>query len=704
MSTNCVIGSSVSSKSILKAVGTVFLVCFLALAIYGCIFVLYVKNVLLTEVDVSYEDMKMNLSSVVYYQDQETGEYVEYVTLESTENRTYIAYENIPTYFEHAVVAVEDKDFYKHHGVDWSRTVSAFFNMFLGMKNTYGGSTITQQLIKNVTGYDDDTVRRKITEIFRALEFEDEYDKWQIIEWYLNEVYFGHGQYGIVAASEYYFGKSVDELSLAEIACIVGITNNPSLYSPYSYPENNKKRQEIILDLMLEQGYINQEEHDEAVSQELVFVEDHSSGKDSISEETHYDYFVDALIEDVINDLMEIKSCSYDTAEHLLLTGGYKIYATVDPEIQSKIESVYSDLSKVPQSYNSKQLQSAVVVCDPYTGNIVGLCGGVGEKEGDRVLNRATQTLRPPGSSLKPLAVYAPAMEEGLITPNTKFEDAEDIKLKGTSWFPHNDDYSYSGVVTINTAICKSLNTVAAQVMDLLTPQKSYEFLTEKVGFKNLLEYRDGKSDIDYAPLALGQLTDGITVREMASAYTMFVNGGVWTESRTYTAIYDSDGELVYENVPETTQAISEAVAYWMTTMLSNATAYGTGTTARLSNMPTAGKTGTSSNSQDRWYCGYTPYYTCAVWSGYDTPSRLNVSGNPSAKLFNSVMTLIHEDLEYKNFTKPDDTHLDPVAGVSESEYTIRCIDVLGNVLKEEKVSGVSGKTYTVEALSLIHI
>lgn len=701
MSVQNTAGSSVSSRRVLHVIGTIFLICFLAAVIYGCIFILYVKTELMSEVGVSMDDLNMKLSSTVYYQDSETGEYLEYVTLESSEKRTWIDYENIPKYFEHAVVAIEDKRFYKHHGVDWFRTTTAFFNMFLGMKNTYGGSTITQQLIKNVTGYNDDTVRRKILEIFRAIEFEQKYDKWQIIEWYLNAVYFGHGQNGIVSAAEYYFGKTVDQLSLAEIACIVGITNNPSLYSPYSYPENNKNRQELILGEMLDQGYISQEEHNAAVAEELHFVESHSSGNDSMTAETHYDYFVDALIEDVIADLMEVKNLSYDMAETLLLTGGYKIYATVDKDIQTKIDDIYSDSSKVPQSRNSKLLQSAVVVIDPFTGNIVGLRGGVGVKEGDRVLNRATGTLRPPGSSLKPLAVYAPAMEAGLITPNTKFEDSADVKLNGTSWLPKNDDRQYHGVLTINEAVCQSINTIAAQVMDLLTPQKSYEFLTEKIGFKNLLEYRDGASDIDYAPLALGQLTDGITVREMASGYTMFVNGGVWTESRTYTAIYDSDDNLVYENKPETTQAISEKTAYWMTYMLQNATSYGTGTTARLRNMPTAGKTGTSSNTQDRWYCGYTPYYVAAVWSGYDTPSTLAVSGNPSAKLFNLVMTAIHEDLPRKDFNKPSDTSLPSVPGVSSVDYTVVGVDLFGKVLYTESFEGVVGKTYEVEVPSV---
>ena len=682
----------------LKVIGTFFLICVLAAIIYLCIFVIYVKNDLMREVGVSLDELKMNLSSTIYYQDAETGQYREYVTLEALERRTYVEYDDIPKDFEHAVVAVEDKRFYKHHGVDWLRTSSAFLNMFLGMKNTFGGSTITQQLVKNATGYNDDTVRRKIVEIFSALDFEKKYDKWQIIEWYLNLVYFGHGQNGIVAAADYYFGKEIGELNLAEIACIVGITNNPSLYSPYSYPENNKKRQEIILQLMLEQEYISQEQYEEAKNYELKFVESHTSGGGSISAETHYDYFVDALIEDVIADLMEVKNCSYDTAETLLLTGGYKIYSTVDPNVQNKIEAIYSDPNQVPQSRNSKTLQSATVVCDPETGNIVGLCGGVGVKEGDRILNRATGTLRPPGSSLKPLATYAPAIEYGLITPNTKFEDSESVRLKGTSWMPKNDDRSYHGIVTINQAVCQSLNTIAAQVMDLLTPQRSYEFLTQKVGFKNLLVDRDGKSDIDYAPLALGQLTDGITVREMASAYTIFPNGGIYTEARMYTAIYDSDDQLVYENKPVSQRAISEKTAYWVTYMLQNATAYGTGTTARLRNMPTAGKTGTSSKSQDRWYCGFTPYYVCAVWSGYDSPSTLSIKGggNPSAKLFNKVMTAIHEGLEYKKFDKPSDTHLSSIPGVNGVEYTVNCVDIYGNVLYSETLTGVSGKTYDV--------
>lgn len=689
-----------TGAKIFKVLGTLFLIGVISVAIYMCIFVMYVKNNLMDEVDVSYEDFFVSLSSVIYYNDPETGKPKELVTIESGETRKWIDYEDIPIDFEHAFVSIEDERFYKHNGVDWYRTAGAFVNMFLNMKNTFGGSTITQQLVKNVTEYNENTVRRKLVEIFRAMEFERKYDKWQIIQWYLNEIYFGHGQYGIVAASEYYFGKDVSELSLAEITSIVGITNNPSMYSPYLDKEENKERQELILGKMLELEYIDKATYDAAKAEELHFVPDHSSSDGSMSDGTHYSYFADAVIEDVIAGLMESKNVSYDVAERLLLTGGYKIYSTMNPDIQADIDAVYTDLSKAPSSKNSKKLQSAIVVVDPFTGNIVGMSGGLGQKEGDRVLNRATQTQRPPGSSFKPIATYGPAVEYGLITPGTLFEDTDSVKLTGTDWMPMNDDRKYNDIVDLRTAINKSLNTVAAQVMDMLTPQKSYEFLTQKLGITSLLEYRDGKSDIDYAPLALGQLTDGITVREMASAYTIFVNGGTWTEGRTYTAIYDSNDQLVYENIPETTQAVSEKTAYWITNMLSNAVSYGTGTTARLSDMPTAGKTGTSTNNQDRWFCGYTPYYVAAVWSGYDIPSRLSVTGssNPSAKLFNLVMTRIHEDLEYKSFTKPEDTYLKPVEGVKAVDYIIRCVDAFGNIIYEEPHSGVIEKVYTLEA------
>ncbi len=689
-------GSRNIAMLILKIIGTILLIGITTAIIFACIFTVYLKSNLTTELDISLDDFSVDLTTVLYNEDPATGEYVELVSLQTLENRIWLEQDEIPLDVQEAVIAIEDQRFYKHSGVDWFRTSGAFFNMFLSMRDTFGGSTITQQLIKNLTDDKEATVQRKVLEIFRALELEKQYDKDEIIQWYLNIVYFGHGQYGIGAAAKYYFDKEASELTVAEIASIVGITNNPSIYSPYVNPEKNKERQETILLEMYRQNYLTKDEYEAAVAQELQF----DRGELEASTTTQYSYFVDAVIEDVIADFMEIHDCSYDIAEQLLLTGGYKIYTTIDTNIQEKVDSVYEDLSQIPKTSGSRQqLQSAIVITDPYTGDIVALSGGVGEKAGNRVLNRATGTHRPPGSSIKPIAVYAPAMENGLISPETNFEDSAEVRLKGTSWMPKNDSHTYSGIITIRDAIRRSVNTVAAQVLDRLTPQKSYDFMTQKLGVTSLLEYKDGKSDIDYAPLSMGQLTYGITVREMAAAYTIFPNGGVCTGARTYSHIYDSDGELLFENKASNTRAVSEAVAYWMTNMLQGAVSGGTGTGARLPNMPAAGKTGTTSDNCDRWFCGFTPYYVAAVWTGYDLPEKIRVSGNPASNLFKKVMTLVHEDLEYKNFQKPENSYIKPVHNdIEQAGYIVRGVTESGEVLYEHSENWIAGREVTVTA------
>ncbi|MEL4106088.1 PBP1A family penicillin-binding protein [Oscillospiraceae bacterium WX1] len=678
----------------LRILGTLLLILVTTTLIFTCIFAVYVETNLSSQIGISMDDFKMNLSSTIYYEDKTTGTYQELVTLQSTEYRKWVDYDQIPAYAEKALVSIEDKRFYKHHGVDWYRTLGAFGNMFLSLRDgNFGGSSITQQLIKNLTNESEVTVQRKLLEIFRALQFEKQYSKQQIIEWYLNTVTFGGNRSGIGAAAEYYFGKEAKDLTLAECASIIGITNNPSMYNPYINEAANKERQENILNQMYEQGYITKAQRDEAISQKLVFK---NSGKANPSQVT-YTWFEDAVIEDVITDLMTLKDCSRRVAEDLLFTQGYKIYATIDPDIQAKVDSVYQDLSAIPKvSGSSQQIQSAIVIADPYTGDIVALEGGVGEKPGNRLFNLATQSRRPPGSSIKPLAVYAPAIENHLITPETRFEDSADVKLQGSSWMPKNDDLSYSGIITVREALRRSVNTVAAQIMDKLTPDKSFDFVTNKLGM-NL-----SPNDDAYAPLALGQLTYGVTVREMAAAYTMFDNGGVKTDLRTYSKLLDSNGNVVYENKPKTTVAISDVTAYWVTNMLQDAAANGTGHEANLGFMPTAGKTGTTTDKKDRWFAGYTPYYTAVVWTGFPTPATMYVSGNPSAQLFKKVMKLIHEDLPYKTFSKPGNTYLSPIPGVDPAvPYIVRGVTTDGQVLYENTKSGVKTRDVTETAAAV---
>ncbi|MBR7081197.1 MAG: PBP1A family penicillin-binding protein [Oscillospiraceae bacterium] len=685
-------------STVLKVIGTVILIGILTGAIFASIFVVYLKSNLTTDTDVTLEEFTVKQTSVIYCMNPDTGEYEEYCSLITSERRKWLDYKEIPIDFEHAVVAIEDKRFYTHHGVDWSRTASAFVHMFLSNSNTFGGSTLTQQLIKNVTLDDSATVQRKLSEIFRALELEKNYSKEEIIQWYLNLVYFGHGNYGIAAAADYYFGKTVNELSVAEIASIVGITNNPSLYSPYFNTDSNKDRQETILYEMFDQGYLSEAQYDAAVKEELVFVDhSHSSSSDSSSSGI-YSWFTEALIDDAINDLMEQKNCSLTIASNLLYNGGYQIYSTINPKIQAIVDEVYTDSSNFT-SGDREPLQSAIVITDPYTGDIVAMSGGVGEKTANLIRNRATDAKRPSGSSIKPLASYSPAMEYGYITPNTKIEDSEFVTLKGTSWMPKNDSLSYSdGLVTIRQAIIKSLNTVAAQLVDTLSPEVSYEFLTEKLHFTTLVP----EGDMAYAPLALGQFTNGVTVREMAAGYSIFDNGGQYVETRTYSKICDADGNVVLEKIPSTNPAISPAVAYWMTDMMEDAARYGTGYESQFSGMSIAGKTGTTTSKCDRWFAGFTPYYVGIVWTGYDYPTKISWSGNPATQIWQKIMSRVHEGLEDKGFPVPADTYLKPVPGVEEVPYTVKgvCSDMFGveTVLYEETLESIDGREVTITA------
>jgi len=629
---------------ILKVIGTIILILLSAGMLFSCIFAYYVKTCLTPNLGLSLDDYKLNESSTIWYENS-AREWQELITLSGEEDRIWVDYEDIPWYMEKALVAIEDKRFYDHKGVDWYRTSGAFVEMFATMRNNFGGSTITQQLIKNLTGNDEVTVQRKLTEIFGALELEKNYDKQEIIEWYLNAVYFGEGCYGVQTAAETYFGKDVSDLSLAECAAIVGITNLPTAYDPFYNEEANKERQETILREMYEQGFIDYYTYRAAVAEELVFTR--SPGQEYAQE--IYTYYEEVVIDDVIRDLMQLKDISYEAARRLLYTGGYQIYCSLDEDIQAQVDSVYQNLEAIPRTWNStKQLQSAIVIMDPYTGEIQALSGGVGQKTQNFPLNRATGTKRPPGSSFKPIASYGPAVELGYITPNTLVNDASYLHLSGTSWYPSNDGGGNFGIVSIYEALQYSLNTVAAQIVDKLTPQVCYDYLQNNLGVTSLVP-----DDASYAPMALGQLTNGITVREMAQAYCPFVNDGVFTYARTYTKVTDSDGNIIIDNVPRTQTAFSPNTAYVMTYMLKNATARGTGTEAYLGTMPVAGKTGTSTDYKDRWYVGCTPYYVAAVWTGYDQPERIYTSGNPAARLFKTIMRPIHEGLEYKDFTWP---------------------------------------------------
>ena len=635
--------SSGRAGNVLRILGTILLIGVVTGLIFVCIFAFYVKTCITPSLDLDLNDFTLKQSSIIYYKDS-NGDYQKLTTVQSSENRIWVDGDQIPQYMKDALVAIEDKRFYTHKGVDWFRTAHAALNMFTG-GSTFGGSTITQQLIKNLTQQDDITVQRKLLEIFQALDLEKNYDKDKILEYYLNTVYFGEGCYGVQTAAQTYFGKDAKDLSIAEAASIVGITNLPTYYDPFYSVENNKERQENVLREMYKQGYINKDEYEQAKSEELDFVR----GENEPSGSSPYTYYEEVVLSDVISDLAEAKGISRKAASQLVHNAGYEIYACIDPDIQAKVDAVYTNLDELPQSRNGTktQLQSGIVIIDQYTGEIKALSGGTGKKTISYGLNRATDTTRPPGSSIKPISVYGPAVEYGLISPSTLVLDADEthVQLAHTTWYPKNSPNTYDGVISILTALQKSKNTVAAQIMDKLTPTASLEFLRSRLGVTSLID-----ADADYAAMSLGEPHYGITVREMAQAYTALANDGTFTYARSYSMVKDRTGKIILDNQPKTIQAFSQETARTMTYMLNNAATYGTGSESRLSNMPVAGKTGTTTANRDRWFCGYTPHYTCAVWTGYDTPEYMSFSGNPATQIWQKVMSAVHEGLEYKDF------------------------------------------------------
>lgn len=588
----------------------------------------------------------LNLNSFIYAKESDSDEYTLYETIKGKENREWVDSDKIPDTLKNAVVAIEDERFYKHHGVDWVRTIGAVKGWLLG-GTQYGGSTITQQLIKNITADNDYSVKRKVNEIFRAFALEKEIDdKDRILVMYLNTIFLGYNSYGVQTAAMQYFDKDVSQLDLAESAVLAGLTNNPSIYDVYNHPEKVKERQETILAQMLDQKMISQEEYEAAVAEELNY-RPYEEYQQEIK--STYSYFTDEVIKDVINDLMTEKGYSRLVAENMVYSGGLNIYATIDTKVQNALDEVWANADNFPNTEKYGEIpQSAMVITDKQ-GNIVGIAGGRGEKTSSRGFSYASDARRQPGSSIKPLATYGPAMDAGIATPDTTVYDRALIQdEEGNPWPMNDGKYPTGRAMTVKEGMTRSLNTISAQLLKQLTPQKSYEFMTQQLGFK-LVDSRtneDGtvQSDIDLAPLALGALTDGVTVREMAGGFSTFINDGVYGGTRTYTKVTDSEGNTIMENTPNTDKGFTNVrTAYYMLDCLQNVTAHGTAYGIQLDGVETGGKTGTSTSNTDIWFCGITPKYSGAVWVGYEHNYRLDgLYGRNAANIWLAVMQKVH--------------------------------------------------------------
>ena len=708
---------------VFKTIGTLFatmiMVGIISGCIVGCVLTVYVLNAIGAEAEVNLEDIRLGYTSVIYYNDPETGDPVPLQRLyKSDNNRTWISWENIPEHVKQAMVAIEDKRFWTHEGVDWLRTSGSFVNFFVPMSHTTagGGSTIHQQLIKNLTKDDEYRVDRKVREIFRALNLAQNYTRQQVLETYLNVIPFGAGTNGIESAANTYFGKKTSELTIAEAAAIVGITKFPGAYNPFVHPDQNKNRQEHVLYEMHDQGYITDAEYEQALKEKLNFKQtehyDRISGTQS--------YFVDHVIETVIADLMEKFGWERRYAESQLFEAGYHIYTTVDVNIQAHLENIYSTSDNFPSIHNEEYPQSASVITDT-NGKILALVGGIGEKTGNRIFNRATMAKRHPGSSIKPIGVYAVAFEYDTLYWSSLIDDypinPDDPQHQ---WYPRNYYGSYMRMVTVDQAIQRSINTVAVKLAEKLGPQTVFDFMHDDLNMYNLIDRyvtSDGRvlGDISSAPMALGALTQGVTPLEMAGAYQIFANGGYFTTPYCYTEVRDADGKIVLRADTTKRQVLSPDTADLMNKLLQRVVSgpNGTGGSAGFAGMPIGGKTGTSSEDVDQWFIGFTPYYVCQVWLGYDDQMTYDKYGNlvtnrinyytgghryPPPVLFRDIMQPIHEGLEYKNF--PDSGELVQREYCADSGKLAgpNCGNVMNGWYKQSSLPGIcNGRHLTAE-------
>ncbi len=690
------------------------------------------KGVLASAPDISNVDVTPTRFSTFVY-DIENNQTAKLVSTNS--NRIPVTIDMVPENLQHAFVAVEDERFYIHNGIDIKGIVRAGIigiqNVLKGGSFTEGASTITQQLLKNNVFTDwtsedsfADSLKRKIQEQYLALELEKVMDKDSILINYMNSINLGQNTLGVQAASMRYFNKSVSDLNLSECAVIAAITQNPSRYNPITHPEENVKRRQKVLDDMLDQGYISQQEYDQAMTDDVysrIQIADSENEDSAVNT-----YFVDALTDDVLEDLI---AAGYNEpqANPQLYSRGLKIYSTQDPKIQKICDDAFADESNFPAntkwylnyeltidksngerenhstemfrsywrenrsaSYNliytsqeeayqdielykeaimaagdevfgenislTPQPQVSLVVQDQHTGYVVAMEGGRGAKLASRTLNRATDTTRQPGSTFKVVSTYAPALDSAGLTLATIMNDAPFNYADGrpvANWYGE----SYRGLSSLRTGIAQSMNIVAVKTLTQITPRLGYDYLTN-FGFTTLEESKEinGKiySDIQQA-LALGGITNGVTNEELNAAYACIANNGTYIKPKLYTRVVDHDGNIILDNtMPQSRQVIKETTAFLLTDAMVDVVTSGTGGSVNFGGMAIAGKTGTTSDYNDVWFSGYTPYYTATTWAGFDNNVKLSGDEkNLAKKLWRAVMSQIHEGLPSQSFSVP---------------------------------------------------
>lgn len=595
------------------------------------------------------------------------------------DSKVWYSYEEIGQPIKDAFISVEDRIFFEHKGVDVKRTLYAAVNLLTKKRERFGASTITQQVIKNISGDNEGTLSRKFAEILRAFHIEKRYSKEELFEVYLNIVPMGEGICGVGLASEHYFGKTPDELTAEEAATLVGITNAPSRYSPSVNYDLCLKKRNSVLYAMLDNGCIDEAEYKRAVSSYLTVKENRKEGG-------IYSWFVETVCDDIIEEFCKVYDVKSDAAWRMLTNGGYSVYTTVDPKIQKILEDRFYDTDLFPEAVKVG-LNYSMVVTDSNTGELRGIVGGVGKKTANRVLNFATAP-QTPGSLLKPLALYAPLINSGKITWSTVFDDVPVEFLKDGSGnfvpYPKNYPNVYDGLTTVSDALRLSKNTVAVRLYKMSDKNKIFRLLKYDFGFDTMIESEKTKdggkiTDIATAPLALGQLSYGVSLRRLTEAYTVFSREGEFQGGRSYLFVLDGKGNTVIDNSSaENRRIFSRECARIMNQLLSGVVESGTAKAIRLKEIfDTAGKTGTSGNDKDRLFVGYTPYYTAGIWCGY-SKNEMSV-GNQSIshlEIWDSVMREIHSltvDANDERSFSTDGLKYLPYCKDSGGIYTKKC-------------------------------
>ena len=632
-----------------KVILTIFILMILAVLILAGIVagIFFSDKFILTEDDLTITNMNGIIKD-------KNGDIIG--TLSGDENRKIVTFDDMPTYLPKAFIAIEDKRFYEHSGVDIKRTTYAtiMYALNRGDSDAGGGSTITQQLVKNLMNDKADEgaagIERKIREMARAYNVEKVLSKDQILELYLNKIFMGSTVYGVGMAAEYYFSKPVAELSLAQSAFLAGINHTPNSYDPFDEEEDNseiiKKRTKEVLYQMKDQGYITTEEEYNIAVQEvetgLVFT------KGNINPKVSYSYHTTEAIKAAIKDIQKEKDVDEDTAELMIYSKGYTIYTTQDTSIQKRAEEEFLKEKYIKSGKKKKEdgtllnnhTQAAIAIIDHKTGQVVATVGGLGSDSNSIGLNRATQAIKQTGSSIKPIACVAPALEKGIITASTVYDDS--ATNFGGNYTPHNSG-KFNGLMTIRTALAQSSNIVHVKIMKEVGPANAIKFLAQ-MGIT--------VDPVHEAPsLALG--TAEVTPLEMAAAYASIANNGEYITPIFYTKVEDSNGNVVVESKQERRRVMTEANAYVLQNLLTSPARSGTASVCYMSNMDVGAKTGSTDDYKDRWLCGFTPYYTAATWFGFDETELPVISGNSAANIWAAVMKDVHKNLETARFKRP---------------------------------------------------